>query len=235
MTGTDSENMISGGYYSSSDRFPVSVDCIIFSLHDGALSVLLAPRRFQPALGAPSLMGGFVRADETLRQAAIRVLSELTGLDDIYMEQVGAFGDIDRDPGARVISVAYFALIKSDEAVDERVRQYGAWWVSVGNLPMLHFDHRLMIESALEVLRNKVECEPILFNLLPAYFTLAAAQGVCELILGRQVDKRNFRRRILETGCVERTDRIDKLSSRRGAVLYRFNSEDYNHTKQFKI
>lgn len=232
---TDAGNRHSEGYYSAHDRYPVSVDCIIFSLHDGALSVLLAPRRFEPRLGAPSLMGGFVRADETLDEAASRVLGELTGLDDVYMEQVGAFGALDRDPGDRVISVAYFALINSDASIDSRLAGYEARWVSVEALPELQFDHPLMISSALSALRRKVTREPVAFNLLPELFTIAQVQSLCEKILGEPVDKRNFRRRLLENGCVEPTDRIDKLSSRRGATLYRFNRDMYNQKPKFKI
>ncbi len=224
-----------GEFYSSHDRFPVSVDCIIFSLHDGELSVLLAPRKFEPALGVPSLMGGFVRADETIDEAAERVLLELTGLNNVYMEQVGAFGSLDRDPGARVISVAYFALIKSDAAIDSRIGSYGAEWVSIKNLPTLHFDHTLMIEKALKHLRAKMTVKPLVFNLLPEYFTLAALQDLYEKIFGEPVDKRNFRRRILDNACVEQTDKIDKLSSRRGAALFHFNHDTYCRTNKFKI
>ncbi len=232
---TDFINSTSGGFYAACDRYPVSVDCIIFSLHGGELSVLLAPRRFEPKLGAPSLMGGFVKLTETLDEAASRVLSELTGLDDVYMEQVGAFGALDRDPGDRVISVAYYALIKSDAAIDKRVGDYGAEWVSVMSLPDLEFDHPLMIERALAALRRKVTREPVAFNLLPELFTLAQVQALCEKILGEPVDKRNFRRRLLENECVEATDKIDKLTSRRGATMYRFNKDSYNDTLKFKI
>lgn len=232
---TDNVSTIPAGYYSAHDRYPVSVDCIIFSLHDGELSVLLAPRRFEPKLGVPSLMGGFVKATESLDSAAIRVLSELTGLDDTYMEQVGAFGALDRDPGDRVISVAYYALIKSDEAIDRRVGEYGAEWVNVRALPALEFDHPLMIERALSALRRKLTREPVVFNLLPELFTVAQVQALCEKILGEPIDKRNFRRRLLENNCVEATDKIDKLSSRRGATMYRFNKKSYNDTLKFKI
>lgn len=232
---TDNVNMTPGGYYSAHDRFPVSVDCIIFSLHDGELSVLLAPRRFEPKMGEPSLMGGFVKMTETLDDAATRVLSELTGLDDVYMEQVGAFGALDRDPGDRVISVAYFALIKSDATIDRRVSEYGAEWVSVNRLPTLQFDHPLMIGRALAALRRKVTREPVAFSLLPELFTLAQVQALCEKILDEPVDKRNFRRRLLENACIEATDKIDKLNSRRGATMYRFNRDSYNKTLKFKI
>ncbi len=235
MTTPDAFDLAPGSYYSVHDRYPVSVDCILFSLHDGELSVLLAPRKFEPHRGVPSLMGGFVRHDETLDEAATRVLSELTGLDDIYMEQVGAFGALDRDPGERVISVAYFALIKSDAAIDERVGRYDAEWVGVERLPELKFDHPLMIERALDALHRKVASEPVAFNLLPEMFTLTQAQMLYERILGRSVDKRNFRRQLLDNKCIEQTDRIDKINSRRGAAMFRFNRESYNETLKFKI
>lgn len=232
---TVDDRVKTGGFYAAHDRFPVSVDCIIFSLHDGALSVLLSPRRFEPRLGTPSLMGGFVTASESLDEAATRVLHELTGLDNVYMEQLGAFGAVDRDPGDRVISVAYFALIKQDAEIDARVGHYGARWVNVDSLPRLSFDHPLMIERALEALRRKISHKPVAFNLLPEMFTLASLQTLYETILGETLDKRNFRRRVLENECVVATDKIDKLSSRRGAALYRFNREMYKTTLKFKI
>lgn len=231
---SDGSNIV-GGFYTEEDRFPVSVDCIVFSLHAGRLSVLLAPRRFQPHRGAPSLMGGFVEKEESLAEAAERVLRELTGLDNVYMEQVGAFGAPDRDPGERVISVAYFALIKGSEAIDKRIKEYGASWVEIEKLDGLHFDHPLMIRQALKKLRRKIAFDPLAFNLLPEMFTLAQAQALYEMILGEPTDKRNFRRRILENACIEPTDCIDKESSRRGAMLYRLNYDIYTHDQKFKI
>lgn len=222
-------------FYSEHERFPVAVDCIIFSLRGGRLHLLLAPRRFEPNYGVPSLMGGFVRAEETVDDAAIRVLSELTGLENVFMHQVGAFGSLDRDPGARVISVAYYALIKEDEAIDRRLASYGASWVPINCLPKLAFDHPKMVERALESLRIRVSIEPIGFHLLPEFFTLTQAQALFEAILGVHLDKRNFRRRIYANNYVKPTDKVDKMGSRRGAVMYSFDWNLYDETQSFAI
>jgi hypothetical protein len=180
-------------------------------------------------------MGGFVRQDESIDQAAKRVLYELTGMTDVYMEQVGAFGEVMRDPGDRVISVAYYALLKIDERNRERVKEHNAQWVSIGEVPPLGFDHPLMIAKAREMMKRKVPYYPIGFNLLPEYFTLTQLQSLYEIILEEPIDKRNFRKRIAEMKCVEKTDLIDKSSSRRGASLYRFNQDIYNQQLKFRL
>ncbi len=221
-------------YYSSAARFPVGVDCIIFGLVGGSLCLLLTRRSFEPAKGEWSLMGGFVDADESVDDAARRILRQLTGLENIYMEQVGAFGEVDRDPGDRVVSVAYFALLGASEYDSERLEAHAAEWVDLAELPDLCFDHPRMIRAALEQLRAKISLNPISFNLLPEMFTLSQLQALHETILGRSIDKRNFRKRIAELNCIERTGAIDK-SSRRGAALYRFNTEVYKTTHNFKI
>jgi ADP-ribose pyrophosphatase YjhB (NUDIX family) len=211
------------------------VDCIIFGYEAGEVKVLLSKRGFAPFQGEWSLMGGFVRRDESIDQAAKRVLVELTGMTDVYMEQVGAFGEVMRDPGDRVISVAYYALLKIDERNRERVKEHNAQWVSIHEIPPLGFDHPQMIARAREMMKRKVPYYPIGFNLLPEYFTLTQLQSLYEIILEEPIDKRNFRKRIAEMTCVEKTDLIDKASSRRGASLYRFNEEIYNQQLKFRL
>ncbi len=165
-------------YYSSAARFPVGVDCIIFGLVGGSLCLLLTRRAFEPAKGEWSLMGGFVDADESVDDAARRILRQLTGLENIYMEQVGAFGEVDRDPGDRVVSVAYFALLGASEYDSERLEAHAAEWVDLAELPDLCFDHPRMIRAALEQLRAKISLNPISFNLLPEMFTLSQLQAL---------------------------------------------------------
>ncbi len=211
-------------YYSDSDRFIVSVDCVIFGLNHSRLSLLLARRRFEPEMGRWSLMGGFVRAGESVDNAAKRVLLELTGLDDVYMQQVGTFGDVNRDPGARVISVAYCALINFDEHDRLRVASHDAQWVELDNLPELGFDHSEMVAKALSFIKQSLATEPIAFSLMPRFFTLTQLQQLYEAVAGESIDKRNFRKRVAENPCVEKTEMIDKTTSRRGAALYRYNS-----------
>lgn len=210
-------------YYSDSDRFIVSVDCVIFGLNHSRLSLLLSRRRFEPEMGRWSLMGGFVRAGESVDNAAKRVLLELTGLDDVYMQQVGTFGDVNRDPGARVISVAYCALINFDEHDRLRVASHDAQWVELDSLPGLVFDHSEMVAKALSFIKQSLATEPIAFSLMPRFFTLTQLQQLYEAVAGESIDKRNFRKRVAENPCVEKTEMIDKTTSRRGAALYRYN------------
>lgn len=208
--------------YSSFPRFHVGVDCIIFAVNKDRLSVLLVKRDFEPEKGKWSLIGGFVDDNESVDEAAKRVLRELTGLDNVFIRQIGAFGEIDRDPGARVVSVAYFALLNMQEVDKKVVNEYKAEWVDVNDLPQLGFDHPKMIEQALSMMRRKILTEALAFNLLPEYFTLTQLQTLVETVTGKELDKRNFRKRIAEIPGVEQTDLIDKESSKRGARMYRY-------------
>jgi len=208
--------------YSSFPRFHVGVDCIIFAVNNDRLSVLLVKRDFEPEKGKWSLIGGFVNDNESVDEAAKRVLRELTGIDNVFIRQIGAFGEIDRDPGARVVSVAYFALLNLQEVDEKVVNEYKAEWVDVNDLPQLGFDHPKMIEQALSVMRRKILTDALAFNLLPEYFTLTQLQTLVETVTGKELDKRNFRKRIAEIPGVEQTDLIDKESSRRGARMYRY-------------
>ena len=206
-------------YYLSEIKHYVSVDCVIFGFQQGSLNLLLLKRKMEPAQGQWSLMGGFVRTDESVDDAAKRVLAELTGLENVYMEQVHTFGAVGRDPGERVISVVYYALINIDDEV-----------------PPLIFDHEEMVALARERMKQKAAREPIGFNLLPKLFTLSRLQSLYEAIYGEAMDKRNFRKRVADMDYIEKTDKIDKESSKRGAALYKFNANAYNrtHTK-FKL
>lgn len=221
--------------YSHHDRFYVSVDCIIFGVVGGRLNVLLTKRDFEPEKGKWSLMGGFVRESESLDDAASRVLLELTGLRDTFMRQVKAFGEIGRDPGARVISVAYYALLTPDFINDDTLRSHSASWHDINSLPSLGFDHAEMIEKARAQLCRRISSEPFAFRLLPDRFTLTQLQMLYELIFNEAFDKRNFRKRVAENRCIEPTGVIDKSGSRRGARLYRFNQDVFEQTGKFKI
>lgn len=221
--------------YSPNPTFYVSIDCIIFGFNEGELSLLLLQRNFAPAMGEWSLMGGFVQEDESVDEAAKRVLAELTGLENVYMEQVGTFGAIDRDPGERVISVAYYALININEYNRELVQKHNAYWININKLPSLIFDHPKMVHHARELMKQKSSIEPIGFSLLPKLFTLSQLQSLYEAIYGEPMDKRNFRKRIAEMDFIEKTDKIDKTGSKRGAALYRFNSRAYHKDPKFKL
>ena len=222
-------------YYSNNPKFYVGIDCIIFGFDKGQLSLLLLQRNFEPAKGQWSLMGGFVQEDESADDAAKRVLYELTGLKDVYMEHIGAFGEIHRDPGERVISLAYYALVNINEYDRELVQHHNAHWVNVEELPDLIFDHNQMVEKARTAMKEKASTAPIGFNLLPELFTLTQLQSLYEAIYGEAMDKRNFRKRIADMGFIEKTDKIDKIGSKRGASLYKFNDKAYRKDPKFKL
>ncbi len=222
-------------YYSKNPKFYLSVVCIIFGFSEGKLNLLLLKRNFKPAQGEWSLMGGFVQQDESVDDAAKRVLFELTGLDNVYMEQVGAFGAPDRDPCGRVVSIAYYALVNIDEYDRELVASHNAYWVDIHELPPLIFDHEEMVAQARALMKEKSSTEPIGFNLLPDLFTLSNLQSLYEAIYDEPIDKRNFRKKIAEMDFIEVTDKIDKMSSRRGAALYKFNRRAYRKDPKFKL
>ncbi len=222
-------------YYQINPKFYLSVDCIIFGFNGADLKLLLLQRNFEPAMGEWSLMGGFVQEGESVDDAAKRVLAELTGLEQVYMEQVGTFGAVDRDPGERVISVAYYALININEYDRAAVSKHNAHWLNVDELPSLIFDHPAMVEKARRLMQQKASTEPIGFNLLPKAFTLSQLQSLYEAIYGEPIDKRNFRKRIAEMDYIENTGRIDKTGSKRGAALYQFNEKAYRKSAKFKL
>lgn len=222
-------------YYKNNPKFFVGVDCIIFGFEKEQLSLLLLQRNFEPAKGQWSLMGGFVQENESADDAAKRVLYELTGLKDVYMEHIGAFGEINRDPGERVISLAYYALINTNKYDRELVQRHNAYWVNIDEIPDLIFDHNQMVEKARTAMKEKASTVPIGFNLLPELFTLTQLQSLYEAIYGEPMDKRNFRKRIADMGYIEKTDKIDKTGSKRGAYLYKFNDKAYQRDPKFKL
>lgn len=222
-------------YYSEHSKVWVSVDCIIFGFEGNKLKLLIGKRQMDPGRGEWSLYGGFVNSNENLEDAANRVLYNLTGLRKLYMKQVGAFGAIDRDPGERVISIAYCALINVKDYDDSLLEQYGLEWFNLDEMPKLYSDHNEMIKKAIFLLRQRIKTEPLSFNLLPSLFTLTQLQRVYEAILGQEIDKRNFRKRIKTFDFIEKTDLIDKFHSKRGAALYRFNKKTYNEDPTFKL
>ena len=222
-------------FYSEHSKVYVSVDCIIFGFDEGHLRVLIGKRQMDPGRGEWSLYGGFVGAHESVDDAANRVLYELTGLRNLYMRQVGAFGSVDRDPGERVISIAYYALINVKDYDDKLRKEHGVEWVNINDLPDMYSDHNKMITMARQMMRNKIRTEPISFRLLPRLFTLTQLQRLYEAVNGEEVDKRNFRKRIKDMDFIEKTDLIDKKTSKRGASLYRFNKKAFTEDKTFKL
>lgn len=215
----------------------LAIDCIIFGFDGNRLQALLIKRGFEPGRGKWSLMGGFVKSNESVDDAAKRILWQLTGLTDIYMEQLHCFGEVDRDPGGRVISMAYYALIKIDDYSKNLMEEHQAAWFCLYELPDLIFDHRKMIDMARERLKQKVANYPIGFALLPNKFTLPQLQALYEAIYETELDKRNFTRKILSFDILHKLNEKEKESSRKGAFLYVFDDQKYKELEKdgFKI
>jgi len=192
-------------YYQEYAKVLVSVDVIVFGFDAGKLKILIGKRQLDPGRGEWSLYGGFVGADESLNDAAHRVLFDLTGLRNLYIQQVGTFGSVDRDPGERVISVAYYALINVKDYDDALRQQHNLEWVIVENVPKLYSDHNEMVQMALKLMRTKIKTAP------------------------------NFRKRVKDMDFIEKTELIDKTTSKRGAYLYRFNKRAYDEDPYFKL
>lgn len=222
-------------FYGEHTRLLVSVDCIVFGFEEDKLKLLIGKRQMDPGRGEFSLYGGFVGIEESLTDAANRVLRDLTGLDKLYIKQVGAFGNIDRDPGERVISIAYCALINVKDYDDNIRLQHSLEWVNLEDMPQLYSDHNIMVNKAINMLRKRINTEPLSFNLLPDLFTLTQLQHVYEAILGEEIDKRNFRKRIKTIDFIEKTELVDKITSKRGAALFRFNKRAYADDPNFKL
>jgi ADP-ribose pyrophosphatase YjhB (NUDIX family) len=220
--------------YSKHTRYLVAVDCIIFGydILEKELKLLVIKRSFDPGKGSWSLAGGFVEENESLDEAAGRILRSLTGLEIIYLKQSYSYGRINRDPGARVISTAYFALITIRDINHELTEQNGAHWRSISKLPDLIFDHSEMVKKALVDLHDQIKVKPVGFELLPEKFTLVQLQDLYEAIYQKSVDRRNFRKKILSMGIIEKQDEKERETSKKGAYYYKFNKERYERLKE---
>ncbi|GEP97959.1 DNA mismatch repair protein MutT [Chitinophaga cymbidii] len=205
----------------------LAVDCIIFGFDGTDLKLLLIKRGFEPEKGRWSLMGGFVQPKETLEQSAARILKELTGLEDVYMEQLHAFSEVERDPIERTVSVTYTSLIDINKYKKQLNNDFHSEWFPLKKLPSLIFDHRDMVEMAKEKLRYKAAFHPIVFELLPEKFTLPQLQSLYEGIYGALMDKRNFSRKVLSTGLLIKQKDKERLSSKRGAFYYKLDKRKY--------
>ncbi len=215
--------------YDVADKAYLAVDCIIFGFDPNLeeLQILLIRRNFEPMKGHWSLMGGFLRKDEHLDQAAERVLFQLTGLHHIYMEQFSVFSDPQRDPADRTVSVTYYALINVTDHGSPITDKHDACWFNLSELPDLIFDHREMVQQAMRRLQYKTSIQPIGFELLPDKFTMRHLQKLYEAILCRPLDKRNFTKKIHTLDILVRLNKKDMESSRKGSFLYQFDEEKY--------
>jgi 8-oxo-dGTP diphosphatase len=205
----------------------VAIDCIIFGFDGKDIKLLLVKRNFEPEMGKWSLMGGFLNSDESLEDGATRILYNLTGLKDIYVEQLGVYGDINRDPVARTVSVVFFALINIDDHDEEAVRSHNASWISLEDRPSLIFDHNDMVLKSIEHLRYKAALHPIGFELLAERFTIPQLQKLYEAIYDIPIDRRNFSRKVLSTGLLIDTGSKNKHSTTKKATLYKLDTLKY--------
>jgi len=205
------------------EQSSVTVDLVIFTVNKETLNVMLVKRAEAPYKDEWSLPGGFLFTGESLDEAALRVLKEKTGVKNVYLEQLYTFGKPDRDPRARVITVAYFALIpwsNLDQPESNKVTDLK--WASVNQIPKLAFDHKEILRSAIQRLRAKVTYSNIVYGLMPGQFRLSELQRMYEIILDEQLDKRNFRKRILASGLLQETGQKHLQGAHRPAMLYQF-------------
>jgi len=214
-------------------RAALTVDCVVFGFDGGELQVLLIERALEPFKGQWALPGGFVRVDETLDEAARRELEEEAGLKNVFLEQLYTFSAIDRDPRERVISVTYYALVKpTDHRTQAATDAADARWFPVSQAPSLAFDHESILDTALNRLRGKLTYQPIGFELLPAKFTLSQLQSLYEAVLGTEVDKRNFRKKVLSFDLLIPLKETHREGAHRPAQLFRFDPAKYERLKK---
>lgn len=209
--------------YLGYEQTAVAVDLVIFTVNDDVLKIMLVKRAEEPFADSWSLPGGFLKASESLEEAALRVLQEKTGVENVYLEQLYTFGDPDRDPRARVITVTYFALIPWKDLIQPPSDKItGLMWAPVHHLPKLAFDHKEIVAYAVKRLRAKASYSNIVYGLMPRQFRLSELQRMYEIIINHKLDKRNFRKRMLATGLLQETGRKDLAGAHRPAMLYKF-------------
>jgi 8-oxo-dGTP diphosphatase len=238
MNGKSPDDFDASEYDASSyDRPSVTVDVVIFSLFEEDLQVLLVRRKYPPFAGQWAIPGGFVHIDESLEEAAARELEEETAVTNVYIEQLYTFGEPNRDPRTRVITVAYFALVAFTDVEHKPGDDAEATsWFSMNALPQaLAFDHAEILNYALTRLRYKLEYTSVGFQLLPDEFTLSELQHAYEIILGEGLDKRNFRRKILSSGILEKTGKKKKEAEGRPAMLYRYQEDAVAEVKARRL
>ena len=209
----------------------LSVDSIIFTIEGNKLEILLIKRKNPPFQNMYALPGGFVNDGEEIEDAAKRELKEETGITDIFLKELGSYGKVDRDPRARIITIAYMALIRPDQKIKADTDALDAAWFSVYSLPQLAFDHKKIINDALEQLRYEIQTTNIAFQILPKKFTMSQLQHLYELVLDRPLDKRNFRKRIKEFGILKEHNETIMEGAHRPAVLYSFSSNKYSNIR----
>ena len=217
--------------FNSTKTHEITVDVVIFTIQDNALKVLLVKRASEPFKGKWAIPGGFIRLSENLDDAALRVLKEKTNVDNIYLEQLYTFGDPLRHPNARVITCAYFALIRAEDInlqIKNKEEVSEVQWHSVDKLPPLAFDHKEIIQYSLKRTRERLDMCPVAYQLLNKKFTLTEMQKAYEMIMERKLDKRNFRKKVVTTDGLRELNEFSKSTSKRPARLYTFDNIKLN-------
>ena len=215
------------GYYKNAAKIYVAVDSVIFGYEDNELKFLMTKGN-EHLQGKWSLIGGFVDPKESLDDAANKTLFNLTGLSNVFVEQLYSFGDVNRVVHDRVITVAYYALIKITADVTACIEQNKSKWFNVKEPPPFEFDHDIVFQMALDRLRSKVRYQPVGFELLPEKFTIPQLKNLYEAILNRSLDTRNFSRKLFSQDILIKTEKKDKSGSKKGAWLYKFNMDKYD-------
>lgn len=214
-------------YYAHSDRMYVATDCIVFGFDSGDLRLLLFRRKIEPNIGKWSLIGSLVKLEEDVDDAAIRVLREFTGLDNVFFEQAKTYGKANRDNGYRCVSVVQYALIPLDDYDKKFVEKHGAFWYPIKELPDLVLDHMQMINDTFAVIRRKARNQPIGFELLPGKFSIQQLQRLYEAIYQRDLDSEDFKKKILSFNGLLKLVEDSRKNSSKGDALYQFDYDSY--------
>ena len=205
----------------------VAVDAVVFTVRHDQLQILLIKRKYAPFKKSYAIPGGFVRPNEELEDAAKRELQEETGVTNVFLRQFASYGKVGRDPRGRILSIAYLALISPDQNLQASTDASSASWHSAYELPQLAFDHKEIIDQALAEIRYRLQTTNIALQILPQYFTLSQLQRLYELVLDKELDKRNFRKRIKELDILKETNRTWREGAHRPAKLYTFRHQKY--------
>lgn len=222
-------------YFKDFPTFLIVDTCVVFSFFNDSIQVLLVKQDRGPSKGSWVLPYGFVMENEDMDNSARRILAAKTGLEDTFMEQVKCYGDTDRYPHARVIAVMYYALINIEDYNEQKIKQDNTQWFPLAEVPQMRYDQNDMIRAAVTRMRYRTMEKPVGLRMLPPLFTMNQLHKLVEAINGKPRDKRNFRKIVEEAYYIEKTDKIDKVHSKRGAALYRFNQKLYEHYLKHKL
>jgi hypothetical protein len=217
----------------NSQAIKISINCVVFGYIDGKVKMLILDRGFGSVVGLWSLLGDYIKAKENLSDTAFSILEHHTGTTNAHVEQLGVFGNPDRDPGGRVITIVYLALIRADELDENYLHKNKAVWSDLSNSSELVFDHGEMVKLAQKWLYENAKFKPLIFEILPEKFILPDVQTIYESIYQKKLDTRNFRKKILDSGLLIKLEEKNKTTSRRGAHYFKFDKKKYYESNAF--